>query len=156
MYPLLSRPLVYQERLLPPRVLHFLLDELMWECKSGIECECQSITAKSDLSDSFIERKNFKTLGRRAMSLQHCTGYQRLAIWHSILRSYTELQLTVSTDRLPEISGIARKLQEDQGDRYLAGLWESTLADALFWNRDVSNRVMPDILPRPEPSAAPT
>ncbi|KAI0412799.1 heterokaryon incompatibility protein-domain-containing protein [Xylaria grammica] len=154
-FPLLMRAWVYQERLLPSRVLHFLPDELMWECKEGVECQCQCITPKSTVSQEFIETKQFRTLGRKAMSLMHCTACQRFRIWGEILQGYAELELSFSKDRLPAISGLASKVQGDE-DRYLAGLWESTLPDALFWRRDLSNMVMPQTLPRPEPTAAPT
>ncbi|KAI1295272.1 heterokaryon incompatibility protein-domain-containing protein [Xylaria venustula] len=113
--PLLSRAWVYQERVLSPRVLHFLPDELMWECKSGSECECQGITPNSLESKVFMEEKNFRATERENTRLPHCSG--------------------------------------DQGDRYLAGLWESILPDALFWSRGAAAS---DILPRPEPQTAPT
>ncbi|OCK74885.1 hypothetical protein K432DRAFT_468023, partial [Lepidopterella palustris CBS 459.81] len=38
--PLLSRAWVYQERLLPPCVVHSAPNELIWECMSAIRCEC--------------------------------------------------------------------------------------------------------------------
>ncbi|KAI0973569.1 heterokaryon incompatibility protein-domain-containing protein [Xylaria arbuscula] len=155
-WPLLSRAWVYQERLLPPRVLHFLPDELMWECKNGIECECQGITPNSSESMSFINVKNFRLLDRENTGLLRCSGCEKLQIWHSILERYTELELTIPTDRLPAISGIAQKLQGDQGDRYLAGLWESCLPDALFWSRNKFRTALSDIWPRPRPQAAPT
>jgi hypothetical protein len=39
-FPLLQRGWVYQERYLSPRVLHFLNNELMWECNDMNACEC--------------------------------------------------------------------------------------------------------------------
>jgi hypothetical protein len=46
-FPLLSRAWVYQERLLSPRVLHFLRNELMWECQEMCVCECNTEKPKS-------------------------------------------------------------------------------------------------------------
>lgn len=39
--PLLTRAWAFQERLLPSRTLHFHAEELTWECKSAVKCECQ-------------------------------------------------------------------------------------------------------------------
>ncbi|KAI0444495.1 hypothetical protein F4803DRAFT_511524 [Xylaria telfairii] len=82
----------------------------------------------------------------------HCTRCQKLAIWQSILKGYTELELTFPKDRLPALSGLAQKLRGDE-DKYLAGVWESALPDSLFWNQDVSNTVISE---SPKPLAAPT
>ncbi|KAI0544281.1 heterokaryon incompatibility protein-domain-containing protein [Xylaria curta] len=153
-FPLLSRAWVFQERFLPTRVLHFLPNELMWECKNGIECECQGITPLSDLSRDFVQRKQFTTRPQR-MTFEHCNACERLRIWNEILQGFTDLELTFSKDRLPAISGLAVKVQGD-GDRYVAGLWESSLPDALFWRRDMLNILMSQIPSRPEPLAAPT
>jgi hypothetical protein len=39
-YPLLSRGWTFQERLLSTRTLHFLPQEVIWECRCDIWCEC--------------------------------------------------------------------------------------------------------------------
>jgi hypothetical protein len=57
-------------------------------------------------------------------------AYQPQAIyttWNDAVRNYTSHSMSVSDDKLPAISAIARELQRCSGDRYLAGLWESTL-----------------------------
>ncbi|KAF1951235.1 hypothetical protein CC80DRAFT_509097 [Byssothecium circinans] len=41
--PLLTRAWAYQERLLPVRTLHLHAEQLIWECKSGLRCECGSL-----------------------------------------------------------------------------------------------------------------
>ncbi|KAF2807618.1 HET-domain-containing protein [Mytilinidion resinicola] len=38
--PLLSRAWAFQERLIPPRVLHFRRNEVMWECNEHTRCQC--------------------------------------------------------------------------------------------------------------------
>lgn len=43
LFPLLSRGWAFQERILSPRVLHFCMDELLWECKEESVCECGSL-----------------------------------------------------------------------------------------------------------------
>lgn len=38
--PLMGRAWILQERLLSPRFLHFSSEELIWECKGAVLCEC--------------------------------------------------------------------------------------------------------------------
>jgi hypothetical protein len=41
-FPLLARGWVYQERLLCPRVVHFIQTEIRWECRALKRCECRA------------------------------------------------------------------------------------------------------------------
>jgi hypothetical protein len=41
--PLLGRGWASQERLLSQRLVHFTEEELIWECKANIDCECATI-----------------------------------------------------------------------------------------------------------------
>lgn len=50
-YPLMRRKWVFQERMLSSRVLYYTKDELWWECKSRVVCEC-------GLNDSGVEGKS--------------------------------------------------------------------------------------------------
>ncbi|KAK4441926.1 heterokaryon incompatibility protein-domain-containing protein [Podospora aff. communis PSN243] len=49
-YPLLTRGWAFQERVLSPRVLHFLQKELVWECWAQTICECGGLTILKALS----------------------------------------------------------------------------------------------------------
>ena len=43
LHPLLSCGWAFQERILSLRVLHFCKEELLWECREKIMCECGSL-----------------------------------------------------------------------------------------------------------------
>lgn len=59
------------------------------------------------------------------------TAYE---FWSRTVERYMECKLTYQQDKLVAISGIARKIQEATGERYLAGLWDnSSLAPSLLW-----------------------
>jgi hypothetical protein len=47
-----KRAWCFQERLLAPRILHFMQSEVVFECSSGLQCECSQAThyAKSGLT----------------------------------------------------------------------------------------------------------
>lgn len=53
--------------------------------------------------------------------------------WRRIVQDYTHRDITKGTDKLPAISGLAQKVQEDTKDKYLAGLWLNHLHNDLFW-----------------------
>jgi hypothetical protein len=52
--------------------------------------------------------------------------------WHRIIEQYSALNLTVQTDRLPALSGLAVRSSPILG-RYLSGLWKDNLVSDLMW-----------------------
>ncbi|KAG8157871.1 hypothetical protein KVR01_012143 [Diaporthe batatas] len=54
--------------------------------------------------------------------------------WGSLFHNYTRRNLTFKTDKMAAISGIAKEMQKLLQDRYVAGLWESSLPHSLLWN----------------------
>ncbi|KLU87065.1 hypothetical protein MAPG_06070 [Magnaporthiopsis poae ATCC 64411] len=69
--------------------------------------------------------------------------------WTTLLRDYTRRDLSLPSDRLPAIGGIAEQLSRRTGVEYIAGLWRSTLLyDVMYcappreWlSRPAGNRV---------------
>jgi hypothetical protein len=132
-YPLMSRGWVYQERTLSKRTIHFTRQELVWECIQNIWCEYKSTEAP--LSGDSSVAVDFSSLLRKRSLLD--------SQWNGIVATFTRLDLTFSCDRLPALSGIARRFGEHHGYVYLAGLWEQTIEWDFFWgtgNRDVQPR----------------
>jgi Heterokaryon incompatibility protein (HET) len=58
------------------------------------------------------------------------------AKWHEIVRDYSHLNLTVESDRLPAIAGLAREAASSRVGPYLAGLWDDSLRVDLLWRVD--------------------
>jgi hypothetical protein len=140
-YPLMSRGWVYQERTLSKRMIHFTQQELIWECIQNIWCECKS-TYSAYSGDSAVA-VDFSGFLRKRDFVE--------PPWNSIVATFTKMNLTFAGDRLPALSGIARRFGEHHGYSYLAGLWEQTIAWDLFWGRGIS-----DVAPRPRSQSAPT
>lgn len=141
-FPVLSRGWTYQERMLAPRVLHFGPEEIFWECYDRGCCEC------APMQNAFrneVSKNEF--FGRLIASVSDSDGHIDPLItpenlWRKIVVAYSPLALTVSSDKLPALSGLADKRRVSTNQKYLAGLWESTLVFDLLWYRyDASGRV---------------
>ena len=145
-FPVLSRGWTYQERMLAPRVLHFGPEEIFWECYDRGCCECTPSGAWQNALRDEVSKKDF--FGRLIASVSDSHGYNAPEnLWRRIVVAYSPLALTVSSDKLPALSGLADKRRVSTNQKYLAGLWESTLVFDLLWHRyDASGRVS---LPRP-------
>lgn len=99
--PLLKRGWVYQERLLS-RVLHFVGEELIWECNTTVDCECGN-------RDDFYRLKLGSLFGKHNLSPRFpIVGSRPSGWWHQVIEDYTSLSLTKPSDVFPALSGIAR------------------------------------------------
>ncbi|KAF2729260.1 HET-domain-containing protein, partial [Polyplosphaeria fusca] len=115
--PLQRRAWVFQERILAPRTLHFGSDQMFWECAN----------------DSSFEH----SLPHIAEELVSGT-YRRLSAtkWATLVSSYTALNITYGSDRLPALAGIITKLQDLTRDVCYAGLWKRHFLSGLLWYVD--------------------
>ncbi|KAH7087870.1 heterokaryon incompatibility protein-domain-containing protein [Paraphoma chrysanthemicola] len=122
---LLQRPWTYQERLLSPRIIHFLDEELWFECRESTQCECSRRT----LLDESRRKPDIRKL------LQNSTSPRDLQIrWQDTIMEYSKkaCNLTFPEDLFPAIQGLAKLMPQASG-RYLAGHWEARLASSLLW-----------------------
>jgi hypothetical protein len=126
---LTSRAWALQEHVLSTRILHYTATELLFECKTSCRCECAPSRKKLPTTPALIP----KAIVRQ--SKQHRSIWDA---WHRIVEQYSTRDLTVSTDKLPAISGIASKIKQAAGSRYLAGIWENNLASDLLWSANQS------------------
>jgi hypothetical protein len=131
-WPLISRGWVFQERLLAPRVVHFTSDEILWECRECNVCQCGGFK----VADREVWQN--KTYFRRILEAGENDGL--VAGWQALVENFSSLKLSRDTDKLPAISGLAKKMaQRRPGARYLAGLWDDSLELDLLWvNLDAS------------------
>ena len=54
--------------------------------------------------------------------------------------------LTVGTDELPAMSGLANIYHQQTGDTYLASLWRKDLMQTLLWRTEPDPNNMPGVL----------
>ncbi|QDS71712.1 hypothetical protein FKW77_008517 [Venturia effusa] len=120
--PLLSRGWTLQERLLSPRVVHFLDRKVVWECQHGMKQ---------------ADRTTFEDHWSKLLPIKHhgWSEVDLIELWHDIVVECSQKDLTFEDDRLPSIAALAQRillLRPD--DEYLAGLWKSTLLQDLVWH----------------------
>lgn len=131
-----TRGWVLQERVLSPRMLHFSKEELSWVCSTYSHCECRVWPGQRP-SDVF--RQTPAKAGKDP-ELSHALYME----WPIIIRSFTRKNLSLRTDKLPALSGLAGWMQKQTGDDYLCGLWRNDLAFELLWYSDhQSNAIEP-------------
>ncbi|KAK0099601.1 hypothetical protein ONS96_008101 [Cadophora gregata f. sp. sojae] len=129
--PLLTRAWAFQERLLPSRTLHFHAEELIWECKSAVQCECQSLDRTFSFEQTGMEGwlKNFVTGSLHANHSVDELGH----VWLDLVSEFGALRLTHEKDRLPALSGMASKFSDKCLGNYVAGIWEHDMARGLLF-----------------------
>lgn len=113
---LATRAWALQEKMLPPRTIHFGDRGAFWECRTSIASEF--------LPDGF-PRQLVSPLVRRKVKFE---GH-----WRQIVYLYSAANLTFGKDRLPALSGIAELGYNENGDQYLAGIWRKQIEEQLCW-----------------------
>ncbi|KAI0187086.1 heterokaryon incompatibility protein-domain-containing protein, partial [Xylaria flabelliformis] len=137
--PLLSRAWVYQETVLSPRTVHFHGEELVWECREALRCECgyyESIDHRQVLLPFGWKHPYTKILFKEKFG--QLDVFWVLEQWDSIVWTYSGLRLTYDSDRLHALAGLASFFAEKLEDSYVAGLWYKDLCNGLLWQRDRS------------------
>ncbi|KAF2018255.1 HET-domain-containing protein [Aaosphaeria arxii CBS 175.79] len=125
--PLTKRAWTLQEHVLSTRVLHYTPTELLFECKTSYRCECLPARKNYPTTPALIP----KALSSLKTNKKHDGIWD---VWQRILETYSHRNLTVASDKLPAISGIAKTIQKATGSSYLGGLWADHLASDLLWN----------------------
>jgi hypothetical protein len=131
--PLSKRGWALQERLVSPRVLTFGRHQMWWHCQTAQHSE------GGGFSDDFVgignsmERLGYDFFQQKGES-QRSTGSNPVyENWRDIVDDYSNRQLTVRTDTLPALSGIATRFASVLNDTYCAGLWRNDMLRCLAW-----------------------
>lgn len=118
---LYKRGWTFQELSLPPRVIHYGRNEVIWHCQSRSSCESDPegiVQIPSLVSADLIKEPDFAMRD----------------FWCLIVEAYSWRSLTFDKDRLPAIAAFASRLQEEEPQRrYVHGLWEDSLGMDLLW-----------------------
>lgn len=136
---LASRAWCFQERLLAPRTLHFSKTDMFWECYEKDACGLYP----NGLPQCLCEHRRYQKKAPLA------------SIWFEIMEMYSAAKLTVASDKLIALSGLAYAVQTETGDDYVAGMWRKDLESQLLW-RSYGDGLWRPLPRRAQPYRAPT
>lgn len=128
--PLNLRAWVLQERVLSARVLHYAATSVYWDCE------------EAHLSDSGRQIDNeqnqlswgFNDGDLRLFKKLDFTDAENFANrWQSSVEKYSDMKLTVSTDRFIAFRGIIKYAEEMTKLRCIYGLWKENLMAHMLW-----------------------
>ncbi|KAF7560551.1 hypothetical protein G7046_g3595 [Stylonectria norvegica] len=127
--PLKDRGWALQERYLSSHTIHFESSQVCFECKAAFITEDRCSTSALDLywqynlpSPIYVE-------------------INWVEAWEDVVELYSCRKLSLETDKLPAIAGIAEWFSKIAAaasvkNRYLAGLWQSIIILDLCWSLD--------------------
>ncbi|KAK7985790.1 hypothetical protein PG996_004969 [Apiospora saccharicola] len=118
---LMTRGWAIQEKLLPPRTIHFGHTGVFWECRESLVSEFHPVEMPS--VESFHSLVYY---GNDEMR----TDY----FWRFVVKRYSAAHLTKRQDKFAALAGIARAVADTTGDEYLAGLWKRDIEFHLCWS----------------------
>lgn len=123
-----------------PRVLHFGTTEIGWECTTKRGCECQIVATELDASSRF--KSKFMKINQPAKNLAATVTASTKIVsqkrwhWGNVVEEFTHRKLTVPSDLLPALSGLAEAMSPGSKDNYACGLWKDGLVRSLMWHPD--------------------
>ena len=138
--PLNQRAWVLQERLLSPRVLHMGCNQVYWECTQLEACETFPDGLPTSLECGYKSGawalNSERQFPRNDLDEVCPLDFEKelYDLWYkTVVPYYNVANLTRYEDKLVAIAGVAKKMQRQLGDKYIAGLWEKGLLRQLLW-----------------------
>ncbi|KAH7123634.1 heterokaryon incompatibility protein-domain-containing protein [Dendryphion nanum] len=151
-----TRAWVLQERMTAPRMVHFGRDQIYWECHELHACEAytkgpqamyelQALKAVRPhvISSVFSAKTKLTPKGSPEWMSPSLDGPQKdlaLHAWSDVIKQYNKLDITVPSDKLVALSGLAKLMHGLIQDDYVAGLWKSAMTMGLLWRMNHSER----------------
>ncbi|KAF2185322.1 HET-domain-containing protein, partial [Zopfia rhizophila CBS 207.26] len=118
-----TRGWIFQELVLPIRVLYCGKNQFYWQCSTKVYSE-----------DGFIDHDMALNLpGTRTLNCPTSLQTNSPNPWWVWIQDFSKRNFTQSPDRLPALIGVTRKYQETTGLTPVLGLWKETLLDDLAW-----------------------
>jgi hypothetical protein len=122
-----TRGWICQERLVSCRVLHYASTQLFFECRKHLMAEEGLVLPEIDsLPRVLLDLNRF----RDPKDL-----FGVLCLWYNgvIANDYSRRELSIASDKLPALSGLAKLFQVVIRSPYIAGLWLANLQLGLAW-----------------------
>jgi Heterokaryon incompatibility protein (HET) len=131
--PLSKRGWALQERLVSPRVLTFGQHQMWWHCQTAQHSEGGGFSDDFVAIEKRVERLDYDFFQQKRERPRLTESNKIYRNWRDIVDDYSQRQLTVRTDNLPALSGIATRFASVLNDIYCAGLWRNDMLRCLAW-----------------------
>ena len=134
--PLYSRAWVLQEQAISRARLIYFGEQVYWECQSSRGSErCPNggseISGLTDFTRAITTTNDPFTASRTNDAKGFVEDLH--SQWCALLENYMQRGITLTTDRLIAVDGLAQAIRERTSNRYLAGLWRDQLVMGLMW-----------------------
>ncbi|KAH7117457.1 heterokaryon incompatibility protein-domain-containing protein [Dactylonectria macrodidyma] len=117
-----TRAWIWQERLLSKRAIFFTPSALKFECR------CHSVW------EGYQKGLTGKSWSARLDNTTHLS-------WTMLVEDFMQRDITRSSDRLPAIESVMKRIQKSRGWTPLCGIWTDSLVEGLGWT---ASRQEPD------------
>jgi hypothetical protein len=124
--PLNTRAWALQEMILSPRTVHFLPDQMYWQCRTLL------LSEDGLVQDDTFASLRFRSSGRLQLDL--ADDRAAWEFWWRWAQDYSCRELTVRTDWLAALAGITQHFAEVTGKTPALGMWKETLIADLAWH----------------------
>lgn len=111
-----SRGWTFQERVLSPRSLYFAKGQMYFECMT-----------------EFVGENGFRSKGRVFRVHDQGKNEDIISQWNNLIDRYSTRDLTMFEDKLPAVSGLAKRLNTKLNQEYLAGIWRQNVLGDILW-----------------------
>ncbi|KAI1743163.1 heterokaryon incompatibility protein-domain-containing protein [Xylaria scruposa] len=118
---------VLQERALSRRTIHFTETQTYWECGKGVRCE--TLTKMKNQKASFLGDSNFP------YSAEDYVKGKKIKLIQSLYERYSNMALTVPSDRPFAIKGLESRLIHTFGGTGRYGVLQIYMHRCLLWRR---------------------
>ncbi|KAJ4180922.1 hypothetical protein NW755_011457 [Fusarium falciforme] len=139
-HPLDKRGWTLQEFMLSSRMLIFSDYQLLWQCK---EVELRSVTGDNRGLEyqQPLESLPWTIFDEEEEGRFGTSDSEKLYMWKTIIRQYTERNLSDPNDRLRAVSGVTTELEKLWRDSNIWGLWREWFIPLLAWYKEKADRV---------------
>lgn len=125
-----KRAWVLQERIMSPRTLHFCSNQVMFEC---CYAQCSETFPRLSSHVDHFNAVDYPSKGYLASLTQNPDSEKAVNLWARIIKHYPTMNLSVETDRLVALSGIAKSVKTClKKQEYVAGFWSRDLLSQLL------------------------
>ncbi|KAE8442731.1 hypothetical protein EG329_002922 [Mollisiaceae sp. DMI_Dod_QoI] len=137
-----QRAWTLQEFILSPRSLLYTSGQLVWECETRKYCESSDNSQLEGVGYHRATKRLFSTASEAVRVKLGGSVYTPRKRWYNLVDDYFVRDITVSSDGLPAISGLAREIQRMAPSPYAAGIWLDDLQRSLLWTTDGVGKVL--------------